>query len=91
MTVYLFSENPGEVNAFLSHFYQTDFGIPEKKSWKKNYANPVEMADIIGTYVDNIDTYTLKMWICLDKDVYIDITERNGNAIIKYLYERFPY
>ena len=45
----------------------------------------------IGTYIDNSEDFSLNMWICIDKDVYINITEDNGDNIIKYLYERFPY
>ena len=91
MTVNLFSENPNQLNDFLSRFYNTDFGLEKKKRWEKKYANPVEIADIIGIYIDNIDLYNLNMWISLDKDVYIHVTNENGNEIIKYLFERFPY
>ena len=91
MTVSVFSEKTGEVNKFLSRFYNTEFDIPEKKSWEKNYANPVDIADIIGVYIDNIDSFTLNVWVSLDKGVYVHITNKNGNSFIKYLYERFPY
>ncbi len=91
ITVHLFSEKSGEINHFLSSLYNTDFGIPEQKTWKKIYTNPVEIADIIGTYIDNIDMYTLNMWVSLDNGIYIQITDQNGDAIIKYLFERFPY
>lgn len=57
----------------------------------KKYANPIELAEIIGTFIDNSDDYFLNMWICIDKDVFIQITEDNADDIIKYLYERFPY
>ena len=49
------------------------------------------MVEIIGTYVDNIENFSLNMWISLDKDIYLHVTEQNANDIIKYLYERFPY
>ena len=91
VTVNLFSEKQGEVNKFLSQLYNTNLNIEKQKSWEKNYANPVEVADIIGIYIDNIDTYTLNMWVSLDTGIYLHVTDENGNAIIKYLYERFPY
>lgn len=91
ITVNLFSEKNGEINHFLSSLYNTNLDIPEQKSWEKIYTNPIEIADIIGTYIDNIDMYTLNMWVSLDNGIYIHITDKNGNAIIKYLYERFPY
>lgn len=91
MTVNLFSEKAGEVNQFLSRVYDTDLGISDKSSWEKEYANPVDIADIIGIYIDNIDRFNLHLWVCLDKGFYIHVTDENGNALIKYLYERFPY
>ncbi len=88
----LYSEKKGEINRFLSSYYNsTDIGLNDSLVWKKQYRNPVEISDLIGIYIDNIDNYSLTMFISLDKNVYINITERNGNSIIQYLFERFPY
>ena len=59
--------------------------------WEKKYVNPIELAEIIDTFVDNSDDFFLNMWICIDKDVFINITSDNADSIIRYLYERFPY
>lgn len=91
ITVNIFSKIPGEVNKFLSHFYNTNLSLDTALSWNKNYANPIEITEIIGTFIDNIDDYSLNMWISLDKGIYLHVTEHNANDIIKYLYERFPY
>lgn len=91
VSVNLYSEKKGEVNRFLSHFYNTHFEIENNLSWEKKYANPIELAEIIGIFVDNSDDYILSMWICLDKNVFVNVTTENANDIIKYLYERFPY
>lgn len=91
VTVNLYSQKKGELNRFLSHFYNTNFGIEESLSWEKTYANPVELAEIIGTFIDNSDDYIINMWICLDKNVFVHVTQQNADDIIKYLYERFPY
>lgn len=90
-TINLYSTKKGELNRFLSNFYNTNFGIENSLKWEKKYANPIELAEIVGTYIDNSDDYLLSMWICLDRNVYINITDENGNTLIKYLYERFPY
>lgn len=90
VSVNLYSKNKDELNRFLSHFYNTNFDL-KNLSWEKKYANPIELAEIIGTFIDNFDDYSLSMWICLDKDVFIHITQENADDIIKYLYERFPY
>jgi len=91
VTISLRSKKENEINKFLSNFYETDMSIPQDLHWKKEYKNPIEASDIIGAFVDNIDSYDLKMWLCLDKNVYIHVTEHNGNDVIKYLFERFPY
>ena len=91
ITVNLFSEKYGEINKFLSNFYNSDLGLKGNLNWEKKYENPIEIAEIIGTYIDNCDNYFLNMWISLDKGIYIHVTEHNANDIIKYLYERFPY
>ena len=91
VTISLRSKKGNEINKFLSSFYETDMRISQDLLWKKEYKNPIEASDIIGAFVDNIDSYDLKMWLCLDKNVYIHVTEHNGNDVIKYLFERFPY
>lgn len=90
-TVNLYSTKKGELNDFLSRFYNTDLEIYNNLNWEKKYTNPIELAEIIGVYIDNSDVYNLKMFICIDKNLFITITEDNANDIIKYLYERFPY
>lgn len=90
-SVNLYSEKKGEINNFLSKFYNTNLNINDNLSWEKIYENPVELADIVGTYVDNFDEFKINMWISLDEGIFIKITSKNANEFIKYLYERFPY
>lgn len=87
----LYSKKKGELNRFLSRFYNTNLEIKNCLKWEKESANPVELAEIIGTFVDNSDDYYLNMWLCLDKDVFVNVTTENADNIIRYLYERFPY
>ena len=91
VTVNLYSEKQGELNKFLSKFYNTNLEIYEDLNWEKKYDNPIELAEIIGVFIDNIEDFSMYMWICLDENLYIHVNEKNGNEIIKYLYERFPY
>lgn len=90
-SIVLFSNKSGELNKFLNLFYNTNFNLKNNLKWEKKYQNPVELAEIIGTFIDNCDDFILNMWICLDKNIFINISKENGNEIIKYLYERFPY
>ena len=91
VTVNLYSNKKGELNRFLSSFYNTNLDIENSLKWTKEYANPIELAEIIGTFVDNSDDFFINMWICLDKDIFINVTNENADSIIRYLYERFPY
>ena len=91
VSVFLYSNKTDELNKFLSKFYNSQFDLKKSLKWQKEYDNPIEISDIIGVYTDNIDNFKITMWISLDKNIYINITENNSNRIIKYLYERFPY
>lgn len=87
----LYSEKNNEINKFLSIFYNCNLDLYNTLKWEKEFDNPVEMAEIIGAFIDNKDKYNINMWISLDKGLFINVTEHNVDAIIKYLYERFPY
>ncbi len=90
-SVRLQSKKNGELNKFLSEYYNTNLEIEHKLKWEKNYENPIEITELIAAFVDNSDHFDIKMWISLDKDIYIKISEQNANDIIKYLFERYPY
>lgn len=89
--VYLSSNKKGELEKFLSSFYNTSFNLLNSLKWKKKYDNPVEIAEIVGTFIDNSDDFDIHIWISIDKNVFIHVDEKNADDIIKYLYERFPY
>lgn len=89
--VNLYSESSKELEKFLSSFYNSSFDINDNLNWEHKYSNPVELAEIIGAYVDNLDNFNIVMWISLDKGVYINVTTDNADSLIKYLYERYPY
>lgn len=91
VNVKLRSKNKGEINNFLSKYYNTNMEIENLVVWKKSYDNPVEITELIGTYIDNLDNFSIKMWINLDKNIFIQISESNANEIIKYIFERYPY
>ena len=89
--VSLYSMKNGEINRFLNSFFNEDINLDNPLKWEKGFSNPAEMADVIGTFIDNKDSFEANMWISLDSDVFINVTEYNANDIIKYLFERFPY
>lgn len=89
--VNLYSEQKGEINKFLNKFYNTTTNLESSLKWEKYFDNPIEMAEIIGTFIDNNEKYDINMWVSLDKGFFINVTENNADQIIRYLYERFPY
>jgi len=91
-TVNIYSKIENEIYRFLNSFdNEKNVKIKKMLKWEKTYLNPVEMADIIGVFIDNKEKYRINMWVSLDKDFFINITDNNADQIIRYLYERYPY
>ncbi len=89
--VRLYSTKRNEINRFLNDFLGEKDSYINLLEWEKKYQNPVEIADIIGTFIDNNEKFSLNMWISLDKGLFINVTDDNADKIIRYIYERFPW
>lgn len=89
--VNLYSDKKGEISKFLSDFYNKEINLDNDLKWENKYDNSIEIADIVGTFIDNNDKYKINMWISLDEGTFINVTDDNADNIIRYLYERFPY
>lgn len=89
--VNLYSDKKGEIAKFLYNFYNKNVPLKNQLKWEKVFENPIEIADILGTFIDNKDLYKINMWISLDEDAFINVTEYNADNLIRYLYERYPY
>ncbi len=89
--VNIYSDKIGEISRFLSSFYKKNIFLSNDLKWEKIFENPIEIADIIGTFIDNKDAYKINMWISLDQGAFINVTENNADKLIRYLYERYPY
>ncbi len=88
--VNLYSKNDKEISRFLNS-YNKEVVENNILEWKKEFKNPIEIADIIGVFIDNNENYDINMWISLDTDFFINVTDNNANQIIRYLFERYPY
>ena len=88
--VSLYSQTNQEIANFLKSFnnINVDNNLLE---WKKEFENPIEIADIIGVFIDNNEKYKINMWISLDKGFFLNVTEHNADQIIRYLFEMYPY
>lgn len=91
VSVNLYSNSSKELEKFLSSFYNSSFNINNVLTWQHSYNNPIEVAEIIGIFADNIDDFKIMMWVSLDKGIYIHVTNENADKLIKYLFERYPY
>jgi len=89
--VNLYSSYKDEIKNFLLSFYNKNVDIPNELKWEYKYSNPTESADIIGAFIDNNDKFKINMWVSLDENFFINITDYNADKIIRYLYERYPY
>ena len=81
----------GEIKNFLNSFYGKNIILEDPLTWKKEFKNGAEIAEFIGVFIDNNYKYNINMWISLDKNFFINITEYNAEQIIRYLFERYPY
>ncbi len=91
----LFSNKEGEIERFLKQFYSnlddTSINYHNLLEWEQSFENPIEMADMIGVFIDNIEDFKINMWVCFDEDILINVTEHNVDDLIRYMYERYPY
>ena len=89
--VRLYSQNKNDINNFLRKFFNNSENHMNLLEWEKKYQNPIEMIDLIGTFIDNNDKYLINMWISLDDGVFININDDNADKVIRYIYERYPW
>ena len=89
--VSLYSKKNNEIKNFLKSFDNTNLNNSNTLEWKKTFENPIELADIIGVFIENKEKFDINMWVSLDKDFFININDYNADQIIRYLFERYPY
>lgn len=87
----LYSNKKNEIKNFLDKFFNSNINVDKDLEYEIKFENPVESANLIGTFIDNNDKYEINMWVSLDKGFFINVTDFNADKIIRYLYERYPY
>ena len=86
-----YSQKDGEIKKFLEQYYSKNLTLENNLFLEQEFDNPIDMIDIISCFIDNNNKFEINLWISLDKDVYICVTDTNINNLIKYIYERYPY
>lgn len=90
--IQLYSNIDHEIERFLKSFFaNSNEKIENTLEWQKKYQNPLQLVDIIGTFIENNDQFKINMWVSIDKDIFINVTENNADQLIRYLYERYPW
>ena len=87
----LYSTKSKEIKRFIDLFSGTKNSVESNLTWRNVYRNPVQAADIIGVFIDNKEKFKINMWVSIDKDFFINVTDYNADKIIRYLFERYPY
>ena len=90
----IFSEDKEKLQEFLKNFYTDNQSINKSKyglKFEKTFENPIDMVEVVSTLIDNDEKYPFGIWISIDKDIFINISELNLDKIIRYLFERYPY
>ena len=83
--VFLLSSKSDDISEFLYKFYDKEIDIDNSMSWTSDFLNPVDLAEIIAAFVDNINNFDIIMWISLDQNLFIRI------SIPKYIFLSFSY
>ena len=90
LIVKLYSNEKKEINKFLNDFFNQNRN-DEIIEWQKKYENPIDLIDIIGIFIENNEKYKINMWVSLDKNIFINVTENTADKLIRYIYERYPW
>lgn len=90
-SIAIYSEINGEIKKFLESFYSKNFNLSNNLFWENKYQSPIDMIDIISVFIDNNEKFSINVWISLDENIYICVTEQNLDKLIRYIYERYPY
>ncbi len=88
--VNLFSESTKSLEKFLNLFYSKKIKLNKELAYEESFENPIEMIELISTIIDNNDKFDIGIWISIDKNLFINVTESNLDKIIRYLLERYP-
>lgn len=90
--VRIYSTKKTEIIKFLQSFYNTNIiDIDNNLMWEKKFENPIDVTDMIGAFIENNDKYDIALWLNLGDNIFINVTEDNGDQLIRYIFERFPY
>ena len=70
-SVNLYSTKEGEIENFLTSFYNEKVLLNNNLKHNIFFENPVEMIDLISTFIENNEKYQINMWKCLIKKVVL--------------------
>jgi hypothetical protein len=90
VTISLWSTLQGEIQRFLSCYYQRDIKTDAHSNrWMGDFLNPLDSIDMISALMDNIENYNVTMYIHMENGYLHKITKINYNDVIKGLVELY--
>lgn len=89
-TINFYSEKYGEIKRFLDLYYSKNLFLENDLVYNQEFENAIDMIEIISCFVDNNNKFQINLWISLDDNIYICVTDNNIDNLIKYIYERYP-
>ncbi|MBR2289515.1 MAG: hypothetical protein IJ867_02640 [Clostridia bacterium] len=90
-TLNLFTESKEKLQDFFQKYDNETIELNNQEpNYEKDFGNPVDMIEMISTLIDNNEKYPVGIWISIDKNIFINVSEQNLDKIIRYLLERYP-
>ena len=85
----LISEKEKIIQDFLESYFEKDMlADAQTYEWSYSLTNPLDAINLISVILDN-NIKGLNVWISFDPNVFLKVTPKNYNDIIKYIIERF--
>ena len=89
-TINFYSEKRGEIKKFLDLYYSKNLFLENELVYNQEFENALDMIEVISCFIDNNNKFQINLWISLDDNVYICVTDNNLDNLINYIYERYP-
>ena len=94
-SLYLYFKNLYSIKIlFLLSSYKNKISFKNVSLFDANilyFNNPLDMSEILSIIIDNNDKFKISVWMNLDRNFFLKVSDKNLNYIIKYLFERYPY
>ena len=85
--VFLLSSKSDDISEFLYKFYDKEIDIDNSMSWTSDFLNPVDLAEIIAAFVDNISNFDINFTTIFYKFFFSHCYIPFLNILVTLLYQ----